>query len=47
MSVYVLPAEPQTTYVVHRRLDLADESPVMKEAEAMLESLGRAAAEGF
>jgi uncharacterized protein (DUF302 family) len=47
ISVYVLPAEPQTTNVVHRRLDLEDESPVMKEAEAMLESLGRAAAEGF
>jgi len=47
MSVYVLPEAPQTTYIAHRRLDLGDASPVMKELEAMLESLGAAAAEGF
>ena len=47
MSVYVLPAEPDTTYIVHRRLNRDDETEVMAEVEAMLESLGKAAAEAW
>ena len=47
MSVYTLPQEPETVYIVHRRLNLGDDSPVMQEVEAMLEGLAEAAAEGF
>ena len=47
MSVYILPQEPEIVYIVHRRLNLGDDSPVMQEVEAMLEGLAEAAAEGF
>lgn len=47
ISVYVRPKEPQITYIVHRRVDRGDESPLMKDAETMLESLGKSAVEGF
>jgi hypothetical protein len=35
------------TYIVHRRVTLGDDTPVMREVEAMLESLGKAAAEAW
>lgn len=47
ISVYVLPTEPDVTYIAHRRLDQDDPGPVMDEVEAMLEGLAKAAAEGF
>jgi len=47
VSVYVTPEQPDTTYVVHRKLLAGDDTPVMQEVAAMLESLGQAAAEGF
>ena len=47
ISVYTLPEEPDATYIVHRRLNIGDDSPVMQEVEAMLESLGRAAKEAW
>lgn len=47
ISVYVLPQEPDTTYITHRRVNLGDDSPVMGEVEAMLESLADAAVGGF
>jgi len=47
ISVYILPQEPETVYIVHRKLNLGDDSPVMQEVEAMLESLAEAGAEGF
>ena len=47
VSVYVLPDEPDATYILHRRLDLGDDSAVMHEVEAMLESLAKAAAEAW
>jgi hypothetical protein len=47
ISVYVLPAEPKTTYVAHRRVDLGDEGPVMQDVEQMLEALSKAAIAGF
>ena len=47
ISVYILTSEPDTTYIVHRRLNIGDDTGIMGEVEAMLESLGEAAAEGF
>jgi uncharacterized protein (DUF302 family) len=47
ISVYALPDEPDTTYIAHRRLSLGDDSEVMREVEAMLESLAKAAAEAW
>jgi uncharacterized protein (DUF302 family) len=47
ISVYVLAKEPDTTYIVHRRLDIGDDTPVMKEIAAMLESLGQAAQDAW
>jgi uncharacterized protein (DUF302 family) len=47
ISVYTLPEEPDATYIVHRRLGIGDDSPVMDEVEAMLESLGKAAQEAW
>ncbi len=47
ISVYVLPDEPDATYVVHRKLLTGDDTPVMREVAGMLESLGKTAAEGF
>lgn len=47
MSVYVLKTEPDTTYIAHRRITIGDDSPVMQEVEAMLESLGAAAQEAW
>jgi uncharacterized protein (DUF302 family) len=43
ISVYVLPSEPDATYIVHRRINLGDDTTVMNGVEAMLESLGAAA----
>ncbi len=47
ISVYILTAEPDTTYIVHRKLNIGDDTGIMGEVEAMLESLGQAAADGF
>lgn len=47
ISVYVLPAEPDTTYIVHRDLLMGDDSPVMKDVAAMLESLALAGVEAW
>jgi hypothetical protein len=47
VAVYVLPDEPDTTYIAHRRLGLADDSAVMREVDGMLESVARAAAEAW
>jgi uncharacterized protein (DUF302 family) len=47
LSVYTTPEEPDVTYIVHRRLSRDDDSEVMREVEAMLESLGKAAAEAW
>lgn len=47
MSVYVKPDEPDTTYIVHRRVNLGDESDVMQDVESMLEALAEEAVEGF
>jgi uncharacterized protein (DUF302 family) len=47
VSVYVRTEEPDVTYIVHRRLDIGDDTPVMQEVEAMLETLGKAAAEAW
>lgn len=47
ISVYRLPEEPDATYIVHRRLNIGDNSPVMQEVEAMLESLGKSAQEAW
>jgi len=47
ISVYTLPDEPGTTYIVHRKVWMGDSEGAMKEVAAMLKSLGEAAAEGF
>ncbi len=47
LSVYVLPSEPETTYIAHRRLTLGDDSAVMRDAAAMLESLGKVGVNGY
>jgi uncharacterized protein (DUF302 family) len=47
ISVYTLPDDPDTTYIVHRKVWLGDEQGVMQEVAEMLRSLGAAAAEGF
>lgn len=47
ISVYVLPSKPDTTYIVHRRLNLGDQSAVMEEVEQMLESLGNVGVKGL
>jgi uncharacterized protein (DUF302 family) len=47
ISVYVLPSEPDTTYIVHRRVNLGDQSAVMEEVEQMLESLGDVGVKGM
>jgi len=47
ISVYVLPGEPDATYIVHRKVHMGDGEGVMKEVAAMLESLGKAAQEAW
>lgn len=47
ISVYVLAKEPDATYVVHRRLNIGDDAPVMQEVEELLESLGQSAQEAW
>jgi uncharacterized protein (DUF302 family) len=47
ISVYVLPSKPDTTYIVHRRVNLGDQSAVMEEVEQMLESLGNVGVKGM
>ena len=47
VSVYVLTQEPDRTYIVHRRLTIGEDAQVMREVEAMLESLGKAAQEAW
>ena len=47
ISVYTLPNEPDTTYIVHRKIWIGDSEGAMQEVAAMLKSLGEAAAEGF
>ena len=47
ISVYTLPNEPEATYIVHRKLNIGDDSPVMNEVAAMLEALGKAAQEAW
>lgn len=45
IAVYTLPSEPDTTYVVHRRIpaDEAEASPVMREVADMLEAVAEGA----
>lgn len=45
IAVYTLPDEPDTTYVVHRRMpaDETDASPVMREVADMLEAVAEGA----
>ena len=43
VTVYVLPDEPGTTYVVHRRLGDPDEPGVMGEVASMLKAVSEAA----
>ncbi len=47
ISVHVLAAEPETTYITHRRLTLGDDSAATRDAAAMLESLGEVAVKGY
>ncbi len=47
ISVYVLPNEPDVTYVVHRKVHMGDSEGAMQEVKAMLESLGKAAQEAW
>ncbi len=45
IAVYTLPSEPDTTYVVHRRVpaDEIEASPIMGEVAAMLEGVAEGA----
>jgi len=45
IAVYTLPEEPDTSYVVHRRMpaDETDASPVMREVADMLEAVAEGA----
>lgn len=47
VSVYVLPAEPDKTYIAHRRLAGDDAAGVMKDVKTMLEEVAKAGAEGW
>lgn len=47
ISVYVLPQEPEITYITHRKIALGDADGVMREVAAMLESLAKAAQEAW
>ncbi len=47
IAVYVLPEEPNVTYIAHRKVNLGEDSAVMDEAEAMFESLGKVGVEGL
>ncbi len=47
ISVYVLPGEPDATYIVHRKVHMGDGEGVMQEVAAMLESLGKAAQDAW
>jgi uncharacterized protein (DUF302 family) len=47
ISVYTLPDEPDTTYIVHRKVWIGDSEGAMQEVAEMLQALGKAAAEGF
>ncbi len=47
ISAYVLPSEPDITYIVHRKIHMGDGEGVMKEVASMLESLGKAAQEAW
>ncbi len=47
IAVYVLPGQPEVTYIAHRRVNLGEDSAVMDEVEAMFESLGKVGMEGL
>jgi hypothetical protein len=47
ISVYVLPSQPDITYIVHRNVTFGDPSAVMEEVEQMLESLGNVGVQGL
>ncbi len=47
ISAYVLPSEPDITYIVHRKIHMGDGEGVMKEVASMLESLGKAGQEAW
>ncbi len=47
ISVYVLPAEPDKTYIAHRRLAGDDATGVMKDVMDMLREVATAGVEGW
>ncbi len=47
ISVYVLPAEPEKTYIAHRRLAGDDATGVMKDVMDMLREVANAGVEGW
>ncbi len=47
VSVYVLPAEPDKTYIAHRRLAGDDATGVMKDVMDMLQEVANAGVEGW
>lgn len=47
MSAYVLPDQPEKTYVVYKRVPAEDRSEVMNEIAEMLESVAKAGVSGW
>lgn len=47
ISAYVLPDEPDKTYIVYKRLPAEDQSEVMNSVREMLDGVAQAAASGW